>query len=68
MLGPVLAAGVLNGYPPLHAAHADLLERAGRGAEARAAWERAAALAPNHAQRAQLLHRASASEGRPGEA
>jgi hypothetical protein len=40
---PVLAAGTLTGYPPLPAAHADLLERSGQDAEAAAAWARAAA-------------------------
>ena len=30
ILAPVLAAGTLAGYAPLHAAHADLLDRAGR--------------------------------------
>jgi RNA polymerase sigma-70 factor (ECF subfamily) len=65
VLAPVLAAGRLERYPPLHAAHADLLQRAGRSAEARTAWEHAAALAPNQAQRTQLLRRASAAAAPP---
>ena len=65
VLAPVLAQGRLEHYPPLHAAHADLLQRAGRHTEARAAWERAAALAPNEAQRVQLLRRASSPPGLP---
>jgi RNA polymerase sigma-70 factor (ECF subfamily) len=41
VLEPILSAGTMAGYGPLHAAHADLLERAGRAEEAAAAWERA---------------------------
>jgi len=41
ILEPVLAAGTLAGYAPLHAAHADLLDRAGETAAATAAWARA---------------------------
>jgi RNA polymerase sigma-70 factor, ECF subfamily len=48
-------------YLPLHAAHADLLERAGDPA-APHAWRRAAALAGNPVQRAQLLTRAAQVE------
>ncbi|MDN4475977.1 sigma-70 family RNA polymerase sigma factor [Demequina sp. SYSU T00192] len=40
----------LDGYHLLHAARADLLERAGEPAAARLAWERAAALATNPAE------------------
>ena len=64
VLAPVLAAtahgvGGLPRYPALHAAHADLLERAGRPDAARSAWHRAADLTTNPAQRAELLRRAS---------
>jgi RNA polymerase sigma-70 factor (ECF subfamily) len=41
VLEPVLAAGELDGYGPLHTVHADLLDRAGRADEATAAWGRA---------------------------
>jgi len=54
VLAPVLAGGELDGYAPLHAAHADLLERAGDRAGAAAAWARAAACADNHVARAAL--------------
>lgn len=57
-LGPALTEARLAAYLPLHAAHADLLERAGQpGAEV--AWRRAAALAENAAAREQLLRRAA---------
>lgn len=60
LLGPVLAAGRLAGYAPLHAAHADLLERAGQGAAALAAWRLAATLTRNPAEQAALARRAGA--------
>ncbi|MGW4202781.1 RNA polymerase sigma factor [Streptomyces sp. NPDC004726] len=41
----------LDTYYPFHATRADLLRRLGRGEEARAAYERAAALAPTDAER-----------------
>ena len=59
VLAPVLAAGRLDRYPPLHAAHADLLERAGQHEDARSAWRRAAEFTANPAQRVELLRRAS---------
>jgi RNA polymerase sigma-70 factor (ECF subfamily) len=59
LLLPVLAAGRLAGYAPLHAAHADLLERAGDEAGAVAAWRRAAELSRNAAEQAALERRAS---------
>jgi len=59
VLGPVLADGRLDGYAPLHAAHADLLARAGESPAARAAWRRAAEATANPAQRAELLRRAA---------
>ncbi|SNS94619.1 hypothetical protein SAMN06893096_11159 [Geodermatophilus pulveris] len=60
LLAPVLADGRLAGYVPLHAAHADLLERAGDAAGAAAAWRRAAELSGNPAERAVLDRRAAA--------
>ncbi len=58
LLRPVLADGRLAGYAPLHAAHADLLERAGDADAAVAAWRRAAALSRNTAERDALERRA----------
>jgi RNA polymerase sigma factor (sigma-70 family) len=49
----------LQRYPYLAGARADVLERLGRGAEARAAYEQAAALTDNAVQRALLLARAA---------
>lgn len=60
LLGPVLADGRLAGYAPLHAAHADLLERAGDERGAVAAWLHAAELTCNPAEQAALRRRASA--------
>ena len=57
MLERVLAAHALDGYAPLHAAHADLLERAGE--DASAAWRRAAAATENSLQREELERRAA---------
>jgi RNA polymerase sigma-70 factor, ECF subfamily len=51
------ASAELDGYYLLPAARADLLRRAGRPAEARAAYERALSLATNAAERAYLLRR-----------
>jgi RNA polymerase sigma-70 factor (ECF subfamily) len=48
----------LQRYAPLHAAHADLLERCGDAAGAARAYERAAACADNDVARAELLRRA----------
>ncbi len=59
VLEPLLAAGTLEGYAPLHAAHADLLERAGDAPGARAAWARASRLAGNVLHRAELARRAA---------
>jgi RNA polymerase sigma-70 factor (ECF subfamily) len=58
VLAPVLAAGVLDGYAPLHAAHADLLERAGDPGAA-AAWARAVAATANPVLRDELHRRRS---------
>jgi len=47
----------LRGYAPLHAAHADLLRRAGDAAAADAAYELAIEAADNEVQRAELTRR-----------
>ncbi|HET9169347.1 MAG TPA: DUF6596 domain-containing protein [Actinospica sp.] len=47
----------LEGYHVFHATRADLLRRVGRGAEARAAYDRAIELAGNDAERAYLVRR-----------
>ena len=58
LISPLLGEGSLARYAPLHAAHADLLERWGDGAGAARAYERAAAVADNDVARAELLRRA----------
>jgi RNA polymerase sigma-70 factor, ECF subfamily len=58
LLEPVLADRRLGTYAPLHAAHADLLERTGDDAGAQAAWRRAADLSRNPAEHDALAHRA----------
>jgi RNA polymerase sigma-70 factor, ECF subfamily len=67
VLEPVLADGALAGYGPLHAAHADLLERAGEAAEAAAAWARAARATPNAALRGELHRRQGAAAAETGQ-
>ncbi|MGZ4621631.1 MAG: RNA polymerase sigma factor [Blastococcus sp.] len=57
LLAPVLADGRLDGYAPLHAAHADLLERAGATDAAVVAWRRAAGLSRNAEEQAALERR-----------
>ncbi|HEV2256364.1 MAG TPA: sigma-70 family RNA polymerase sigma factor [Streptosporangiaceae bacterium] len=57
VLAPVLASGDLDGYAPLHTAHADLLDRAGRAGEATAAWARAIKTTDNDALREALERR-----------
>jgi RNA polymerase sigma-70 factor (ECF subfamily) len=57
ILEPVLASAALTGYAPLHAAHADLLERAGETEEAAAAWARAERATGNAALRRELQRR-----------
>jgi RNA polymerase sigma-70 factor (ECF subfamily) len=59
VLQPVLAAGQLDAYGPLHAAHADLLEQAGRSDEAAAAWARAIENTENGPLRDQLVRRSA---------
>ena len=61
ILEPVLTSGTLASYAPLHAAQADLLERAGEPEQAAAAWGRAADAAGNEAIREQLLRRRDAA-------
>ncbi|WP_412069842.1 RNA polymerase sigma factor [Rubrivirga sp. IMCC43871] len=56
----LVVAGVLDGYHLLDAVRGDLLERLGRAAEARAAFEAAAAVTRNAQERAILLGRAVA--------
>jgi predicted RNA polymerase sigma factor len=56
----------LRGYHLLPSVRGDLLERLGRLAEARAEYERAAALTRNEPERALLLDRAAACAGEPG--
>lgn len=65
VLMPVLVNGELDTYAPLHAAHADLLERAGDLHGARAAWQRAHDLTDNAAYRAELARRVRAVSPEP---
>jgi RNA polymerase sigma-70 factor (ECF subfamily) len=60
-LAPVLADQTLRGYLPLHAAHADLLARAGRADESAVAWAAAAELAVDEQHAAELMRRAGAA-------
>jgi RNA polymerase sigma-70 factor (ECF subfamily) len=52
-----VASEAISAYQPYHAVRADLLARLGRGAEARHAYEKAAALALDPAVRQFLLAR-----------
>jgi len=63
VLEPVLASGALAGYGPLHAAHADLLDRAGDTEAATAAWARAIGATENAALREELRRRVAARSG-----
>jgi RNA polymerase sigma-70 factor (ECF subfamily) len=65
ILARVLAAGELTDYGPLHTAHADLLDRAGRTDEATAAWARAIATTDNEALRESLRRRAAERSAPP---
>ncbi len=58
VLGPLLSVDALAGYPPLHAAHADLLERLGDPRGAARAYGEAASVAENAVARAELWRRA----------
>ncbi|MEY2512925.1 MAG: polymerase sigma-70 factor, subfamily, partial [bacterium] len=58
LLAPLLGDVALAAYAPLHAAHADLLERAGDAPGAARAYAAAAGCADNAVSRAQLLRQA----------
>ncbi|MFI4993133.1 MAG: RNA polymerase sigma factor [Solirubrobacterales bacterium] len=60
LLEPLLRAVTLEHYAPLHAAHADLLDRVGEQKGAARAYLRAAACADNAVVRAELQRRAAA--------
>jgi RNA polymerase sigma factor (sigma-70 family) len=62
-LDEIADAEALRHYAPLPAARGDMLFRAGRPAEARSAFETAAALTRNERERAFLLSRAQACGG-----
>jgi RNA polymerase sigma-70 factor, ECF subfamily len=57
LLGPLLADPALNRYQPLHATHADLLNRGGDQAAAADAYRRAISLTQNAVERAELERR-----------
>jgi RNA polymerase sigma-70 factor, ECF subfamily len=57
LLGPLLAAPALQRYQPLHAAHAELLRRAGRRADAIDAYRQAITLSGNSVERTELERR-----------
>jgi RNA polymerase sigma-70 factor (ECF subfamily) len=63
ILAPLLSAGTFDDYGPLHAAHADLLDRAGAPDAALGAWERAIAATQNPQLRAALHRRVDARSG-----
>ncbi|NUP18794.1 MAG: sigma-70 family RNA polymerase sigma factor [Streptomyces sp.] len=58
-LRPLLSDHALERYQPLHAAHAELLRRAGDVTDAARAYERAIALSGNSVERAELERRLS---------
>ena len=60
LLEPLLDDPALERYQPLHAAHAELLSRAGDAARAARAYERAIALTANAVERAELERRLDA--------
>jgi RNA polymerase sigma-70 factor, ECF subfamily len=60
VLRPLLGEPALEHYPPLHAAHAELLRRAGDGEAASLAYTRAMELTSNAVERAELERRRSA--------
>jgi RNA polymerase sigma-70 factor (ECF subfamily) len=60
LLEPLLGDAALERYQPLHAAHAELLSRAGDAAGAARAYERAIALTANAVERAELERRLGA--------
>jgi RNA polymerase sigma-70 factor (ECF subfamily) len=57
LIEPLLADPALERYQPLHAAHAELLSRAGDAGAAAHAYERAIALTANAVERAELERR-----------
>jgi RNA polymerase sigma factor (sigma-70 family) len=59
----LIEGDALRGYAPLPAARGDFLLRAGRKAEARAAFEQAASLTRNERERTFLLSRAATCSG-----
>ena len=63
LLGEIAGAEALRTYAPLPAAKGDFLFRAGRLAEAKVEFERAAGLTRNARERAFLLGRAAACGG-----
>ncbi len=63
-LAPLLEDPALTDYQPLHAAHAELLSRAGDRGAAHAAYDRAIALTANTVQRAGLERRRAALPAR----
>ena len=66
IIEPLMAEPALEGYHHLHTVRGDCLARLGRFAEARAAFEQAAALTRNAREHAILEGRAAAcAEGRP---
>jgi RNA polymerase sigma-70 factor (ECF subfamily) len=60
LLEPLLADPALERYQPLHAAHAELLSRAGDSTGAARAYERAIALSGNAVERTELERRLGA--------
>jgi RNA polymerase sigma-70 factor (ECF subfamily) len=60
LLAPLLEDARLDDYQPLHAAHAELLRRAGDLPGAASAYERAIALSNNEVERAELVRRREA--------
>ncbi|WP_255247058.1 RNA polymerase sigma factor [Sphingopyxis sp. GW247-27LB] len=66
LIDMIAGEAALRHYAPLPAARGDFLLRAGRAAEAKAAFEAAAALAGNERERDFLLARAAACVGKPG--
>ena len=60
LLEPLLGEPTLERYQPLHAAHAELLSRAGDAAGAAGAYQRAIALTANAVERAELERRLGA--------
>ncbi|HEY3868439.1 MAG TPA: sigma-70 family RNA polymerase sigma factor [Actinocrinis sp.] len=63
VLESVLASGTLSDYGPLHAAHADLLERAGEPDAAAVSWARAVEATRNEALRDALRRRTAKPAG-----